>query len=147
MKVFLVRHGKAEAVEIDPEKGLSQDGRKGVGQLANLLREEEVDRIFHSGKLRAEQTAEILAEGLGLESPMMKTGLKPNDDAQAIADDLEFEDENVMLVGHLPFVDVLANLLLPGNDKDPFSIPTATAIILENREGEWHLDALLSPNL
>lgn len=147
MKVFLIRHGQASSVEVDPEKGLSKEGREEVSLLLNLLKDEKVDRVFHSGKARAKQTAEILAKGLGLDSPIEKTGLMPNDEVLATALELDLEEGNLMLVGHMPFVDRLANALLPGSDKDPFSVPTATAIILERKDDEWHLNALLSPNL
>jgi phosphohistidine phosphatase len=50
----------------------------------------QVDKVRHSGKMRAQQTAEIFAECLGAET-IAVSGLAPNDDVTAVADAIEHE--------------------------------------------------------
>ena len=66
MKLYLVRHGEALAKDVDPDQSLSEVGRANVERLAGFvgLRGVRAARILHSGKARARQTAEILAEAM-----------------------------------------------------------------------------------
>jgi phosphohistidine phosphatase len=79
-----------------------------------------VDRIKHSDKLRARQTAEILAASLkpqyGIEQ---LSGMPPNDDISAMRMSLYSEPENVMLVGHLPYLSRLLSSLLLFDENRP----------------------------
>ena len=68
MDLYLVRHGKAEqGIADDAARRLTDKGRKAVQRVARRLAEAgvQIDRIEHSGLVRAQETAEILAEGLG----------------------------------------------------------------------------------
>ncbi|MGD8931441.1 MAG: histidine phosphatase family protein, partial [Chromatiales bacterium] len=64
MKLYLMQHGQAMAKEQDPERPLTQQGRQDVDRLGQFLRQAgvRVVRVIHSGKLRARQSAETLAE-------------------------------------------------------------------------------------
>lgn len=80
-----------------------------------------VDRIYHSGKLRAQQTAEVLARHLGVVGKVeAKSGLNPNDEVAPIKDWLDQLSSQAMgsivIVGHLPFLDKLASLLVAGTE-------------------------------
>lgn len=61
MALFLVQHGLSSPREIDPEKGLSEQGTSQVKRIAQVAAGYgvAVSRICHSGKKRARQTAEI----------------------------------------------------------------------------------------
>jgi phosphohistidine phosphatase len=68
MAIYLVRHGEAKNKKEDlsmslSEKGIS-DSEKISKQVSRILALQglSINRIFHSGKLRAKQTAEILAK-------------------------------------------------------------------------------------
>ena len=76
-----------------------------------------VDRIVHSGKLRAEQTAGILAEALGCAAVDQVDGLSPNSAVQDAADALvdPTRPGSLAIVGHLPFLDRFAALLVAGD--------------------------------
>ena len=76
----------------------------------------QVNEIRHSGKLRAQQTAEIFAEHLDTQA-VAAAGLAPKDDVAAIAGAIEQEQGVVMLAGHLPFLERLAAQLVTGNQK------------------------------
>jgi phosphohistidine phosphatase len=120
--VYLVRHGEPTSEAEDPQRPLSARGRAEVRRVAATaarlgLRPIE---IRHSGKARAAQTAEILAEALGLrEAVVAANGLAPNDDVRPIAAALVANAQSVMLVGHLPFLSRLASLLLVGDPDRP----------------------------
>ena len=60
MNLFLVHHGDAVGPEIDPQRPLSAVGRANVDRLATLAaaRGARPSVVWHSGKLRARQTAE-----------------------------------------------------------------------------------------
>lgn len=82
MKLFLVQHGEAVSKEKDVQRPLSNKGRLEARNTATFLRRArlKVPLIWHSGKTRALQTAEILAEVLCVEgNVMMKQGLAPLD--------------------------------------------------------------------
>jgi phosphohistidine phosphatase len=61
-----MQHGASKSESADPQRGLTDEGRATVEQMAAHLSllELALDRIEHSDKLRARQTAEILAEKL-----------------------------------------------------------------------------------
>lgn len=91
MKLYLVQHGEAEAADVDPERPLTAAGREAVSRLAGLLgaRRIRVDRILHSGKLRASQTATILAESIGPGSALeARNGIAPMDTPAVIAEEI-----------------------------------------------------------
>ena len=66
--LYLVRHGEATSEEQNPARPLTEPGAKEVEQIAAWFTSTKlpVDEIRHSGKLRAQQTAEIFAQYLGL---------------------------------------------------------------------------------
>lgn len=118
MFLYLVQHGDARREEEDPRRPLSEKGCQDVGRMAAHLRRTKlrVDRIVHSGKARAEQTASILSgriEVSGEISPI--DGLSPLDDPWVWSERLRDMTGDVMLVGHLPHLGRLASLLLCGD--------------------------------
>ena len=66
MKIYLMQHGEAKSKADDPERGLSDQGQKDVQEMANFINRNEisVNRIIHSGKLRVQQTVEIISENM-----------------------------------------------------------------------------------
>jgi len=59
--LVLVHHGDAVGPQIDPRRPLSDEGRRQVEALSRdaAARGVKPDVIWHSGKLRARQTAEL----------------------------------------------------------------------------------------
>lgn len=116
MALYLVQHGKSLSKEEDPEQGLSPEGIADVNRIAEVASGYRVSpmAIRHSGKKRARQTAEIFAGKLlpGTE-PLPVSGIAPLDDVTAVAKWLKNED-NLMLVGHLPFMERLTGFLVTG---------------------------------
>lgn len=127
MSLYLVQHGTSLIKSEDPEKGLSADGKMETERIADVARgyQVRVSRIFHSGKKRTRETADILSTRLsppgGSES---RGGMNPMDDVRVFAGSLEL-DKDMMLVGHLPFLERLIGLLVCGN-------PDLTVFKLQN---------------
>ena len=88
MRLYLVQHGDAIPERVDPERPLSAEGRRDVEAVARLLASAgtRAVRVAHSGKLRAQQTAEVLAAALAPAAvPAIVTGLNPNDPVEPVA--------------------------------------------------------------
>ena len=67
MILYLVQHAEAKREADDPERPLTQKGWADIRRMADYAGAHlamEVDRVLHSGKTRARETAEALAEAL-----------------------------------------------------------------------------------
>ncbi len=123
MLLYLVQHAEAKKEEEDPERGLTDQGFKDIARSAIFARKlkVKVSGIHHSGKKRAMQTAQMLADHLKPEKGILQTdGLAPMDDPAVWTRRLAKMDEDVMLVGHLPYLAKLAGLLLAGDKEKMF---------------------------
>ena len=121
MPLYLVQHGKSLPKDMDPKKGLSQEGIEETKRIAQVAAgyKVPVTLIAHSGKTRARQTAEIFTELLKPEKGIEEQkGLKPMDDVTTLSGILE-DRENLMLVGHLPFMERLTSFLITGDIEKP----------------------------
>ena len=150
MKLYLVRHGEASVNIEGDEPALSRLGNYEVEKTGTELanRVEHLDNIFHSGKLRARQTAEIIRAKIDPNIQLEKIdGLKPNDSAAEIAEWVNGVHKDIMLVGHLPFMDKLAALLLKDSaEKTSLSFGSACVACLERSgSGDWTLLWFFSP--
>ena len=151
MKLYLVRHGEATAVEEDPQRPLTDRGKADVTKVASFLgrRGVNVGRIRHSGKKRAEETALIFGEHLSPPAGVGTIqGLAPMDDVVPMAEVMQLETNPVMLVGHLPFLSRLAALLLTGNaEKTVIRVRAGCCICLVNEEDHWSVEWAVTPDL
>ena len=121
MALLLVQHGKSLPKDKDPAKGLSEEGISEVEHIAGIAKKSGVNvrRIMHSGKKRALQTAEIFASALKPDGGIQEIeGINPLDDVAVFADKIEVGD-NLMLVGHLPFMERLTSHLITGSIEKP----------------------------
>jgi phosphohistidine phosphatase len=120
LRLYLVQHGEAKPQSEDPERPLTEQGRLDVARVAAFAQRAGVDvhQIRHSGKRRAEETAAILAEHLQpADGVVAIEGLAPMGDVRRVAELLGRETSPLMFVGHRPFMDRLAGLLV-ASDKD-----------------------------
>ena len=119
MNIYLVQHGKPVPKEKDRERPLSDSGKDDVEKMANFLKKVgiEVDEVFHSGKTRARQTAEIMISRLNPgKEPQEKEGISPLDNVKLMAEEIEQSQKDFMIVGHLPHLAKLASFLTTGSD-------------------------------
>ncbi len=106
-------------------------------------------RIVHSGKLRAEQTATILAGHLNpAVMPEPFAGLKPNDDPTRFDPRTVFGGHDGMVVGHLPFLDrLLAWLTVQDASRALTRWASGGMACLSDESGEWRLAWMLPPEI
>ena len=76
-------------------------------------------------------------------------GINPNDNPEAYAVELDKQDHDVLLVGHLPFVSGLASFLVTGEaGKDLLAfVPGSIACLEHNQTSTWKVAWLLNPEL
>ena len=152
MKLYLVQHGEACPKEVDPDRPLTDKGREDVERLAAFLGRAgiEVEHVFHSGKLRAAQTADLLAAAVApLVELEVNDKLQPNDDPRSIDWQKETQDKDAMLVGHLPFMARLVSVLLVGNAEEPIAAyrPGSVVCLECTPEGRWQVAWMIRPEL
>lgn len=151
MKLYLVQHGEAVAKDIDPERPLSERGVRDVMAIAGVLRDAgvRIERTWHSGKSRAEQTAKILARAIAPAATIEQVdGISPNDPVTVFAEDADVWDQDTLVVGHLPFMARLASLLTTGDpEQELVSYTPGSVACLERFDTQWILLWMLRPEL
>ena len=152
MALFLVQHGKSLSKDVDPGKGLSEEGIADVKRIAGVAKSYgvHVSSIKHSGKKRALQTSEIFAGELAPEVGVETIpGINPLDDVAAFASML-IPDADMMVVGHLPFMERLTSYLTTGSpDNTVFKFQNG-GIVCMDRESDadsWVIKWTLMPNI
>ena len=122
MRLLLIRH--AHAGDRDPEqwpddrdRPLTDKGRKTHGKVSRALGKLDLvpAKVLTSPWLRAAQTADIMVQELGLRAPAITIdALATEPDLARLADDIgdSGPDAVVALVGHSPWIEDLASLLL-----------------------------------
>jgi phosphohistidine phosphatase len=150
MLIYLVQHGDAKREEEDPSRPLSDKGIKDVKGVASHISRLNigVEEILHSSKLRAKQTAEIMAEKLEIEKGISETdGLAPLDDASIWEERLKKRHDSLMLVGHLPHLGKLASLLLcEGKERNVIAFKMGGIVCLKRDDtGSWSLQWMITP--
>jgi phosphohistidine phosphatase len=126
---------------MDPMRPLSERGRLQVDRLARqaAARGAKPDVIWHSGKLRARQTAEAYWKHCNPFAEFSAVhGLQPTDPTNWIADAIAGETRHIMLTGHMPHLPRLLGRLLSGAaDAPPREFPLNGIVALENVDGQW----------
>lgn len=152
MRLFLIQHGEATMEEIDPSRPLTTKGRSDVQKIASFLKGAGVrpGDILHSGKTRARQTAEIIAAQLGPDCRVKeREGLAPNDPVKVLANELSGMANDLMIVGHLPFLGKLACMLLAGSEsKNLVAFRQGGVVCLQGNEDQiWQVAWMVTPEL
>jgi phosphohistidine phosphatase len=136
MRIYLAQHGKAKSEEEDPEKPLTEEGRKETEAVAkSVKRKTKVTKIYCSKKLRARQTADIFAKALGAKAESID-GIAPTDPIERA---LELLDDGVMVVGHLPHLSKLASKLLVHDETRDIVKFAHSGVLCLEKEEMWHL--------
>jgi phosphohistidine phosphatase len=152
MVLYLVQHAEAKREEEDPRRDLTEKGRIDIENVAHHLKRLnlEVQQIFHSGKTRAQSTANVLASHLKPRAGVSEApGLAPLDDPEIWAGRIAGMDEDVLLVGHLPHLGRLAALLMSGDkDRSIINFQMSGAVRLRRMEaGQWAVDWMVVPEI
>jgi len=141
MRLYLIQHGIAVPEEQDPQKPLSQEGRDDTQKTAEFLkaRDIKVDRIWHSKKTRSVQTAQMISGSITCSEIEERDDINPKDPVDKLQEGIQALDADLMIVGHLPFLQKLASLLLTGSDRNELiSFKNSGVICLEYQEN-WKL--------
>jgi phosphohistidine phosphatase len=126
MNLYLLRHGLAAepgvaGFEPDSERPLTAKGENRLRTTAKAMAELELsfDLILSSPFRRAKQTAEIIARHFKLQKKLaFSDDLTPGGNPRLLIQQLNRlrpEPENVLLVGHEPYLGKLVALLVAGN--------------------------------
>jgi len=152
MALYLVQHGKSLPKDVDPDQGLSQEGKSEVARITDVAKgyAVKVSQIVHSEKTRARQTADIMAAELKPEKGVHeRTGLKPLDDVVAFSETID-RSEDLMLVGHLPFMARLTSYLITASIDTPvFKFQNGGILCLDkdSATGSWVIKWALMPKI
>ncbi|MDY7035916.1 MAG: phosphohistidine phosphatase SixA [Thermodesulfobacteriota bacterium] len=151
MRIYLMQHGKQVPKEEDPGRPLSDQGRHDVERMAGFLKKcpVNVEEVFHSGKTRAKETAEIMISRLNPgKDPVVKMGLSPLDDISEIAEQIKAKDNDFMIVGHLPHLARLSAFLMTGSESTPVvRFKQGGVVCLEKEEEYWSIGWMLVPEI
>jgi len=151
MKLYLIQHAKAASKDIDPERSVTEEGLREIQKVAAFIKplNLSVDYLWHSGKKRAQQTVDILAEVVKVNKNLTaRDGLAPNDDVKEIEKEIMLLKQDIMIVGHLPFLSKLASLLLTVRElSDTVSFKNAGIVCLNYTDNQWHIDWIIIPDL
>ena len=147
MFLYLVHHGDAVGPEVDPRRPLSTQGRAEVeriaAQAAGLGARPAV--VWHSGKLRAKQTAEAFWRACNaLGEISASRDLQPGDPPVWMRDRLIGESRDILIAGHFPHLPGLL-ALLQARDDTSSAFPLHGIVGLRTEDGgatwieEWRL--------
>lgn len=152
MKLYLVQHGEAYAKEENPERPLTEQGCADIKRLAVFLKQADVcvKRVIHSEKLRAIQTAELLAAAIAIDVELESSGLiNPNDNPKAFDWQSESWDRDTLVVGHLPFMEKLVSHLVVENENISLVAFQPGSIVCLEHDGntQWQIGWMMRPEL
>lgn len=151
MRLYLMRHGEVMSDVVDPARPLSAKGRREVAAVAAFLGQAgvRVQRVFHSGKTRARETAELLAQAILADgSPEALSGLHPNDPVEPFSAELAGWNADTAVVGHLPFLGLLAGALTAAPGPVPVAFSAGAVVCLEKTGvGRFQLVWMVAPEL
>jgi phosphohistidine phosphatase len=153
MKLYLIQHGEAKSEAEDPERSLTARGEKEIVAISRMVGSLQIrpSKMYHSGKLRAKQTAEIVASALKISDSLVQPvqNLNPNDDIHPWVERISKEKDDLMLVGHLPFLEKLTSFLLCDKENARLVLFRYGAIVcLDQKEDKrWVVRWILTPEM
>ena len=126
MNLYILRHGIAvepgtPGYEKDADRPLTSEGERKLRQISKAMEALELsfDLILSSPYLRARQTAEIVAEALKARKRLeLSDHLTPGGSTKKLVEllnRLQPPPDNVLLVGHEPYLSGLISLLVTGS--------------------------------
>lgn len=139
MIVYLVHHSDAVGPEVDPQRPLSAGGRAHVERIAAdaAARGARPAIVWHSGKLRAKQTAEAFYRACNPFAEFSATrDLQPDDRPEWIRDRLRGEAKDILIAGHFYHLPRL-RALLAGGSEDDFPKNGAVALTTDDEGETW----------
>jgi phosphohistidine phosphatase len=140
MLLHLVHHGDAVGPDVDPRRPLSAGGRTAVAKLAIEAAQHGVRAsvVWHSGKLRAKQTAEEFWRVCNALADLSASrDLQPEDPPEWLRDRLRGETRDVLIAGHFPHLPRLLNVLLGGDGSKRFPLHGMVTLLSDDDGSTW----------
>ena len=137
--LWIMRHGQAANGRPDEQRELTAQGREEVALMADWLARSLTPaqaielRIAASPYVRAQQTANIVAERLGKRVETLEL-ITPDDSVEAVIDWLQADKAGQaawLLVSHMPLVGSLTARLVERDPRSQLPMPTAAIAVLE----------------
>jgi phosphohistidine phosphatase len=147
-QLYFMQHAIAANKADNPDRPLTEDG---INQTRNIARhlhnlESPITSIFHSGKLRAQQTAEIIATALDIHTVDSTDYLSPNDDVALIIKNLDWD--SALYVGHLPHLEKLVSMLVTGKkDACIIQFRNSAMVSLKKNNDFYRIQWYLTPQI
>jgi phosphohistidine phosphatase len=148
--LVLVHHGEAVGPDVDSRRPLSPSGRETVERLAQFAAARGIKPtvVWHSGKLRAKETADAFWRACNPFAEFSATrDLQPDDPPDWMRDRLRGESRDILIAGHYPHLPRLLTLLL----KTGRSFPQHGIVVVKSDDGgetfseEWRRDPREDP--
>jgi phosphohistidine phosphatase len=139
LQLFLVHHGEAVGADIDARRPLSAGGLAAVERLAAAAAGRGVRPavVWHSGKLRARQTAEAFWRACNaLAQFSASRDLQPDDPPAWLRDRLRGETRDLLVAGHFPHLPRLLALLLNREDAAAAFPPHGIVALATDDQGD-----------
>ena len=137
--LLLVHHGDAVGPAVDPMRPLSERGVAASTALAAKAASRGIkpDVIWHSGKIRALQTAQLFRRACNPQAAFAAVhGLQPDDPPRWIRDELLGDARSILIVGHMPHLPGLLALLCRIEGAAP-AFPLHGCVALEPSGDFW----------
>ena len=137
MFLYLVHHGEAVGPDVDLRRPLSPAGRLSVERLAAeaAARGARPAVVWHSGKLRAKQTAQAFWRACNaLAEFSASRDLQPDDPPSWIRDRLRSESRDILIAGHFHHLPRLLALLTSSGDVAASQFPLHGVVALETSD-------------
>ncbi len=149
MKLYLIQHAQAKSKQEDPNRGLTQEGKNSIRKTAAFFAalKPEIAEIRHSTKLRAKETAQVLAAELDKTNILRQyEGMTPHDPVEPLVHELTTAAGPLAIVGHLPFLSKLASRLLCGDETaQPITFYNAGIVCLVKTDVAWQVEWIVQP--
>ena len=135
MRLMLVHHADAVGPDVDPQRPLSILGHQQARQLADRAKATGLvpAAIWHSGKLRARQTAEPFLQLNSFAEFKMIRGISPDDAPELLLASLDAESRDLIVVSHMPYLPALLARLSPHSAM----FPLHGFVLLEQTADGW----------
>ena len=146
MNLYLLRHGIAEERGTpgrDSERPLTGEGKDQLRSIGKAMKKMDLpfDRILSSPYVRARQTAEIVSQTLKKSDLIQFTdALICERNPAALIQEINAADsraEEILLVGHEPFMSRLISMLLSGKENCEILFKKGGLCRLEVKDLKW----------
>jgi phosphohistidine phosphatase len=148
LTAYFVQHAIALPKDIDENRPISNAGFEETRRVATYLSKHgiKIDHVFHSKKLRSQQTANLFADILQVKSSYAINGMSPNDDPQQLIS--QIKEEACMFVGHLPNIEkVVSKLVSNTKNAEVLKFQNSAVACVEINAGNARVKWFITPDM